>query len=127
MWRQRPGAAFDELGEGLGRRFPERYHALRYPFIAHSTGLSDEYPTIVFEDHHQGEVRSGMVFSVEAYVGAEGGAEGIKLEEQVLVTDTGTEVLSHAPHDERLSSRSAPLGRELREDAQTALHRCCSR
>src|SRR3954451_9423745 len=92
MWRQRPGAAFDELGERLGRRFPERYHALRYPFIAHSTGLSDEYPTIVFEDHQQGEVRSGMVFSVEAYVGAEGGAEGIQLEEQVLVADTGTEV-----------------------------------
>src|SRR4051812_49905768 len=33
-----------------------------------------------------------MVFSVEAYVGAEGGAEGLKLEEQVLVADTGTEV-----------------------------------
>src|SRR4051794_10560397 len=37
----RTGAAFDELGEGLGRRFPARYHAQRYPFIAHSSGLSD--------------------------------------------------------------------------------------
>jgi Xaa-Pro aminopeptidase len=41
-----------------------------------------------------------MVFSVEAYVGVEGEAEGLKLEEQVLVTEGGVEVLSHAPHDE---------------------------
>ena len=46
-----------------------------------------------------------MVFSVEAYVGAEGEPEGVKLEEQVLVTDTGVEVLSHAPHDPSMSSR----------------------
>lgn len=101
----KPGAAFDELGERLSRRFPQRYHAQRYPFIAHSSGLSDEYPTIVFQDHHQGQVESGMVFCVEAYVGVEGGSQGLKLEEQVLVTDTGVELLSHAPHDPRLSSR----------------------
>src|SRR6476620_12618860 len=42
----RPGAAFDELGERLSQRFRQRYRAQRYPFIAHSSGLSDEYPTI---------------------------------------------------------------------------------
>jgi Xaa-Pro dipeptidase len=105
MSELRPGVAFDQLGERLGRRFPKKYHAQRYPFIAHSSGLSDEYPTIVFEDHHDGEVQSGMVFSIEAYVGVEGEPEGLKLEEQVLVTADGTELLSHAPHDARLSSR----------------------
>ena len=44
-----------------------------------------------------------MVFSVEAYVGVEGEDEGIKLEEQVLVTEQGIELLSHAPHDPRLA------------------------
>ena len=100
----KPGAAFDETGERLSRRFPERYHAQRYPFIAHGSGLSDEYPIIGFTDHHEGEIEAGMVFSVEAYVGAEGEDEGMKLEEQVLVTAAGVEVLSQAPHDVNLAS-----------------------
>jgi Xaa-Pro aminopeptidase len=99
----KPGAAFDEVGERLNRRLPAAYHAERYPFIAHGSGLSDEYPVIAFEDHHAGEIEDGMVFSVEAYVGVEGEDEGLKLEEQVLVTAGGVEVLSRAPHDEHLA------------------------
>lgn len=98
----RVGAAFDELGERLGRRLPAAYHARRYPFIAHGSGLGDEYPVIVFRDHHAGEVEAGTVFSIEAYVGVDGEDEGLKLEEQVLVTADGVELLSHAPHDDRL-------------------------
>jgi Xaa-Pro aminopeptidase len=101
----RPGASFEDVGNRLSRRFPERYHAQRYPFIAHSSGLCDEYPTIVFEQHHQGEIEANMVFCIEAYVGDETEPEGLKLEEQVLVTAEGTELLSHAPHDDRLSSQ----------------------
>lgn len=100
----RPGAAFDELGERLARAFPAQYHAQRYPFVAHGSGLTDEYPAIRFEGHHAGEIEAGMVLSVEAYVGVEGDDEGLKLEEQVLVTPDGVEVLSRAPHDELLSS-----------------------
>ncbi|MGF9755161.1 Xaa-Pro peptidase family protein [Microvirga sp. 0TCS3.31] len=100
----RPGAAFDELGEQLARAFPVQYHAQRYPFIAHSSGLCDEYPTILFADHHGGQVETGMVFCVEAYVGVPGEREGMKLEEQVLVTDEGVELLSHAPHDPWMST-----------------------
>lgn len=103
MTEIRPGAAFDELGARLSRRFPEKYHALRYPYIAHGSGLSDEYPAILFADRYAGEVHSAMVLSVEAYVGVEGEREGLKLEEQVLVTDEGVELLSHSPHDPRLA------------------------
>jgi Xaa-Pro dipeptidase len=46
-----------------------------------------------------------MVLSVEAYVGEEGGDEGVKLEEEILVTEEGPVFLSNAPHDERLASR----------------------
>jgi Xaa-Pro dipeptidase len=98
----KPGAALDEVGERLSRRLPAAYHAERYPFIAHGSGLSDEYPVIAFRDHHAGEIEDGMVFSIEAYVGVEGDDEGLKLEEQVLVTSSGVEVLSRAPHDEHL-------------------------
>ena len=38
-------------------------------------------------------------------MGIEGDDEGLKLEEQVLVTADGVEVLSHAPHDEYLSAQ----------------------
>jgi Xaa-Pro dipeptidase len=100
----KPGAALDEVGERLSRRFPAQYHAQRYPFIAHSSGLSDEYPVIAFADHHDGEIEEGQVFSIEAYVGVEGEDEGVKLEEQVFVTADGVELLSHAPHDEYLSA-----------------------
>ena len=69
MSELRPGAAFDELGVRLSRRFPEKYHPQRYTYIAHGDGLSDEYPALLFDDQYGGEVESGMVFSVEAYVG----------------------------------------------------------
>jgi len=32
--------------------------------------------------------------SVEAYIAEEGGSEGVKLEEHVLITETGCEILS---------------------------------
>lgn len=100
----KPGADTAELGRTLSKLFPEQYHAQRYPFIAHSAGLTDEYPTIVFDNHDVGvELKPGMVFCIEAYVGEVGGHEGMKLEEQVLITETGPEVLSKSPHDARMS------------------------
>ncbi|MGI9606229.1 MAG: M24 family metallopeptidase, partial [Acidimicrobiales bacterium] len=39
----------------------------------------------------------GMVLSVEAYVGSRAGGEGVKLEEQVVITDSGYELLAHHP------------------------------
>jgi len=41
---------------------------------------------------------------VEAYVGAVGGREGVKLEEQVLVTDTGVVPLSSYRYEDALLS-----------------------
>jgi Xaa-Pro dipeptidase len=35
----RPGASFEELGHKRGSRLPEEFHPLRYPFIAHGSGL----------------------------------------------------------------------------------------
>ncbi len=98
----RPGASFEELGRRLGPLLPAEFHDLRYPFIAHGTGLVDEWPCVNFEDHHDGELEVGMVLSVEGYVGTPGGHEGVKLEEQVVIGEHGPELLSRAPFDERL-------------------------
>lgn len=43
-----------------------------------------------------------MVICVESYIGAVGERDGVKLEQQVLVTETGHELLSRYPFDERL-------------------------
>ena len=46
--------------------------------------------------------KPGMTMCVEAYIGELGGNEGVKPEEQVLITETGVENLSRCPFEERL-------------------------
>lgn len=43
-----------------------------------------------------------MTLCVESYIGANGGGEGVKLEEQILITATGSRLLSLYPFDGRL-------------------------
>ena len=43
-----------------------------------------------------------MALCVEAYVGAEGGNEGVKLEEQIVITAKGAEPLSSYPYETAL-------------------------
>ena len=102
----RPGMSFAEM-TATAHRLPEAYRAQRYGVIAHGVGLCDEYPCIRYpedvEAHgYEGCFAPGMTLCVEAYVGAVGGHEGVKLEEQVLVTETGCEVLSRAPFEASL-------------------------
>ncbi len=101
-----PGTPFEEITR-KAHRLPEAFRAQRYSVIAHGVGLCDEYPAIRYpEDYaasgYAGALEPGMVVSVEAYVGAVGGKEGVKLEDQVLITDTGFEKLTHYPFEERL-------------------------
>ena len=43
-----------------------------------------------------------MTLCVESFLGAQDGGEGVKLEEQILVTETGTELLSQFPFEAAL-------------------------
>jgi hypothetical protein len=43
-----------------------------------------------------------MTLCVESFIGVEGGREGVKLEEQVLITETGTLRLSTYPFEAAL-------------------------
>ncbi len=78
--------------------------ANRYPCLLHGVGMCDEYPFITYSEDfeevgYDGIFVASMVICVEAYGGEEGGREGIKLEEQVLITDTGVECLSSYPFE----------------------------
>jgi Xaa-Pro aminopeptidase len=101
-----PGVGFREITE-KGHRLPEEFRPQRYGCMMHGAGLCDEYPAIYYpEDFMDGAFdytfEPGMVICVEAYTGSVGGREGVKLEDQVLITEDGIENLTRCPHDERL-------------------------
>ncbi|WP_340116319.1 Xaa-Pro peptidase family protein [Pelagibius sp. 7325] len=107
----KPGLSFRELAERAWQ-LPPRCAANRYSVVVHGVGLCDEYPGIVYLQDFQaagydGVFEAGMAVCVESYIGEEGGREGVKLEQQVLLTETGVELLSDFPYEEAL------LGREV--------------
>jgi Xaa-Pro dipeptidase len=102
----RPGASFRELVQSAKNPPPDCFPA-RYGVLYHGVGLADEYPTLPHaadwtDDTPDGLLEPGMVLCVESYIGRLGGREGVKLEEQLLVTGTGSEMLSRYPLDARL-------------------------
>jgi len=83
------------------------FQAQKYGCLMHGVGLCDEWPLVAYPDQLVGgafdyELQAGMVLCVEALVGAEGGDFSIKLEDQVLITETGFENLNVYPFDHRL-------------------------
>jgi Xaa-Pro dipeptidase len=97
----RPGISFRELVERSAVPPPDCFPA-RYGVLYHGVGLADEYPTLPHlsdwtDDTPGGVLEAGMVLCVESYVGRLGGHEGVKLEEQVLITETGNRPLSTYP------------------------------
>ena len=102
----KPGMTIAEM-TAKAHRLPEEYRALRYGVLAHGVGLCDEYPCVRYpedvEAHgYSGTFEPGMTLCVEAYIGAVGGLEGVKLEEQVLITETGCETLSTYRYEDAL-------------------------
>ncbi len=100
-----PGLTFCEYTEAAGD-VPAPYDEQRYSFRAHGVGLADEWSGIVHAQDfdawgYEGRLEAGMTLCVESYIGATGGAEGVKLEEQVLITAAGPEVLSTYPFESR--------------------------
>jgi Xaa-Pro aminopeptidase len=97
----RPGVGFREFSEKAWS-IPERYVPLRYLSPVHGLGLVDEYPVVPYpqdfaEWGSDGVFVKNMVVSVESYIGEVGGPDGIKLEEQVLITDNGAVPMSGSP------------------------------
>ncbi|NNC35859.1 MAG: aminopeptidase P family protein [Acidimicrobiales bacterium] len=109
MELMKPGTSFYDLSH-KGHQLPAAYVPQRYCVKMHGTGMCDEFPSIYYpEDYIQGafdyQLEPGMVFSVEVYAGKVGGQNGVKLENQVLVTDTGYENLTTYPYDNKLLPR----------------------
>jgi len=102
----RPGLSFRDYAEQAWE-IPEKYVANRYYLSAHGVGMTGEYPYLYhradFADAgYDGVIEAGMTLCVESYIGTAGGGEGVKLEQQVLVTEKGVEVLSQFPFEPSL-------------------------
>ncbi len=110
----KPGMTFREACE-KGHALPAEFVAQRYGSKYHGVGLCDEWPSIKYpidweERGYDGVLEPGMMLCVEAYIGATGGADGVKLEDQVLITETGVESLTNCPFDEELHLGKAATG-----------------
>jgi Xaa-Pro aminopeptidase len=98
------GKTFREVSEQAWK-IPEDCLSNRYGSMMHGVGLADEYPSIKhWVDYpakgYDGVLEAGMTLCVESFIGVAGGREGVKLEEQVLITEDGIEQLSSYPLEE---------------------------
>ena len=102
----KPGLGFRELMERAWK-IPDLYAPNRYAMIVHGAGMCDEYPVVPYPHDfnrvgYDGVFEEGMVLCVESYIGGLGDREGVKLEQQVLITANGCEELSSYPLEPRL-------------------------
>jgi len=102
----KPGVSFKELSE-KSQQLPDDCMPTRYGVLYHGVGLCDEYPSIRYACDYDGHgyngiLEPGMAICVESYVGRHGGGEGVKMEDQGIITDDGFVQLSTYPLDERL-------------------------
>lgn len=103
-----PGVSFEDVARRAWP-VPEEHRSSRYYCIGHGLGMIGEYPNLPF--HTPGEpyplddaFEPGMVFCVESYIGSAASGMGVKLEDQLLITDTGVEIMNEYPFEERLLS-----------------------
>lgn len=102
----KPGLGFCEVAEKAWK-IPARFVDQRYTSVMHGVGMHGETPFIAhamdFAAYgREGTLAPGMVVSVESYIGEKGGNEGVKLEEEVLITDSGVELISRFPFEDDL-------------------------
>lgn len=102
----KPGMGFREFTERCWR-LPEPFVPNRYLMMVHGVGLVDEYPSLAYGQDfadwgYDGVFQENMIVSVESYIGEARGKEGVKLEQQVLITASGAVPLSKTPFENAL-------------------------
>ena len=105
----KPGLTFREVSERAWK-IPDKFRDRRYTSVMHGCGMHGEAPFITHIDRFdtygaEGVLTPNMVLCIESYVGEVGGQEGVKLEEEVVVTSTGVELISTYPFEEDLLGR----------------------
>jgi Xaa-Pro aminopeptidase len=102
----RPGLSFEEYA-AKAWDIPERYFDNRYYLSAHGVGMTGEYPYLYHradyaDAGYDGIIEPGMTLCVESFIGEKDGDEGVKLEQQVLITEHGNRLMSRFPFEDKL-------------------------
>ncbi len=102
-----PGLRFEDFARRAWR-VPERHAPYGYASLAHGLGMCGEFPYIPMAEPDRpyaldGEFEPNMVICVESYIGDPDSCEGVKLEDQFLITDTGARAMSSLPFDPGLT------------------------
>ncbi|MDD9811613.1 MAG: Xaa-Pro peptidase family protein [Gammaproteobacteria bacterium] len=97
----KPGMSYREVAEKAWK-IPNEFVDYKYSVLMHGVGLADEYPAIKhiheFDDKgYDGVLEENMTMCVESYIGSPKSGEGVKLEEQVLITADGIRQLTTDP------------------------------
>ena len=98
------GTSFREFAE-KSWKLPDNCYDNHYPCILHGIGLCDEWPLVAYPNSdfsnadYSSSFEENMTVCVESYIGEVGGREGIKLEDQYLVTKEGLKKLSSFPYE----------------------------
>jgi len=90
-----------------GHELESQYQKQKYGTKMHGVGLCDEWPSMPYpetwdDDAYDLVLEPGMVFCAESLASPENGDFSIKLEDQILITDTGHENMTKYPFDPRL-------------------------
>ncbi len=93
-----PGRTFESFAAEAWM-VPHHYAPYRYYCLAHGLGLSGEFPYLPTHDPSipypvTGRFEPGMVICVESYIGDPDSHQGVKLEDQFLITDVGARRMS---------------------------------
>ena len=117
----RPGMTTDKIAEvwptaeELG--FPDEETCFGLQF-GHGIGVGLYEPPMISRVHsldHPVEIEEGMVFALETYCAATDGRSAARIEEEVVVTATGCEVITRFPAEELLvAGRTYVRGADLR-------------
>jgi Xaa-Pro aminopeptidase len=121
----RPGTTTDKIAEvwptaeELG--FPDEETCFGLQF-GHGIGVGLYEPPMISRVHsleHPVEIEEGMVFALETYCAATDGRSAARIEEEVVVTATGCEVITRFPAEELLvAGRTYVHGADLLLDAE---------
>jgi Xaa-Pro aminopeptidase len=119
----RPGMTTDRIAEvwptadELG--FPDEETCFGLQF-GHGIGVGLYEPPMISRVHsldHPVEIEEGMVFALETYCAATDGRSAARIEEEVVVTATGCEVITRFPAEELLvAGRQYVRGADLLAD-----------
>ena len=95
------GVTFEQFARSAWP-MPPKYRPYGYYCLAHGLGVAGEHPNVPLAIagapyDFAGEFERDMVVCVESYIGCPSSQQGVKLEDQFLITDSGAERIGNYP------------------------------